>query len=515
VNQRRRSDYDAVVAREDSERLAEQHELDIELDWDQDAENHACDRAAPALFRHLTPNELKRRLMVSDASALGVGLVVAFIVQAMLRPIPRFEQERQAILVLMSLPGFALGAGLSRLYHSRANERAAEEAANVLKAVGIGTGGILFIALAITYKDISRFFVLMTFACSAGLVLIERLVARRVFSRLRARGVLRRRVVIVGTDPHAIGILHRCARDPQLGYDVVGFVGDDDLGERSGARMLGRIDELDAILKDANAIGVIVSLGSVPSEQVNALARRLTDSGYHVTLSSSLNDIDITRIRPQLLGGETMIYVEPVIRNGWRAIAKRAFDIVLATTVLVLTLPITLVAIAAIKLDSQGPAFFRQTRVGKDGVLFTMIKLRTMDVDAEARKAELADQNEADGPLFKITYDPRITRVGRILRKFSIDELPQLWCVLQGTMSMVGPRPALTSEVAEWDDAVRERLRVPPGLTGLWQVSGRSDSSFEQYKRMDLFYVDNWSLLHDLSICAKTVGVVLTGQGAS
>ena len=144
-----------------------------------------------------------------------------------------------------------------------------------------------------------------------------------------------------------------------------------------------------------------------------------------------------------------------------------------------------------------------------------MLKFRTMGVDAEARKAALESQNEADGPLFKIENDPRVTRVGRVLRKLSIDELPQLMCVLVGTMSMVGPRPALPNEVERWDDVTRDRLRVLPGLTGMWQVSGRSNSSFEMYKRMDLYYVDNWSLLHDVRICARTVLVVLAGSGAS
>ncbi len=147
--------------------------------------------------------------------------------------------------------------------------------------------------------------------------------------------------------------------------------------------------------------------------------------------------------------------------------------------------------------------------------MFEVLKFRTMYQDAEERKAELMDQNEMDGPLFKMKDDPRITPVGRTLRKLSIDELPQLFCVLIGSMSMVGPRPALPDEVDQWEDDVRERLRVPPGLTGMWQVSGRSDSSFEQYKRMDLYYVDNWSLLHDVRICARTIGVVLTGSGAS
>ena len=210
-----------------------------------------------------------------------------------------------------------------------------------------------------------------------------------------------------------------------------------------------------------------------------------------------------------------MIYVEPVIRHGWRAVAKRVFDLVLASMIFLVSLPLFVVAVIAIKLDSPGPVFYRQTRIGRDGRPFTMTKFRTMVVDADARKASLLDQNEADGPLFKIASDPRITRVGRVLRKMSIDELPQLVSVFQGTMSMVGPRPALPEEVVHWDDSLRDRLRVLPGVTGMWQVSGRSDTSFEQYRRLDLYYVDNWSLAHDLRICARTVGIVLTGRGAA
>jgi lipopolysaccharide/colanic/teichoic acid biosynthesis glycosyltransferase len=181
---------------------------------------------------------------------------------------------------------------------------------------------------------------------------------------------------------------------------------------------------------------------------------------------------------------------------------------------LLLTLPIVLVAAVAIKLDSKGPVLFRQVRVGKDGEPFEMIKLRSMVQDAEALRSELEELNERTGPLFKMSADPRITRVGRLLRKTSIDELPQFWNVLRGEMSVVGPRPALPSEVEHWTPDLRERLRVLPGITGMWQVSGRAEADFELYRRLDLFYVDNWSLAHDLKIVAKTVLVVLLRRGS-
>ena len=280
-------------------------------------------------------------------------------------------------------------------------------------------------------------------------------------------------------------------------------------------RVLGRLDEIESILEDHRAVGVVVSLASVNHDRVNTITRRLTDAGYHVALSSCLRDIDIARLRPQELDGRTMIYVEPVVRDGVPRLAKRVFDVALASLILLITAPLWLAAMVAIKLDTPGPILFRQKRIGRDGIAFTLTKFRTMVVDAEDRKAELLDRNEVDGPLFKMSDDPRVTRVGRLLRKFSIDELPQLIAVFRGEMSMVGPRPALPDEVDQWEPELRDRLRVLPGLTGMWQVSGRSGSTFEQYKRLDLYYVDNWSLVHDLRICARTVGVVLTGRGAA
>jgi lipopolysaccharide/colanic/teichoic acid biosynthesis glycosyltransferase len=181
----------------------------------------------------------------------------------------------------------------------------------------------------------------------------------------------------------------------------------------------------------------------------------------------------------------------------------------------VLTAPLIAVTAALIRLESRGPVFYRQWRVGLDGTLFEMVKLRTMCDGADRLRDELLDLNEADGPMFKLHADPRVTRVGHYLRRFSIDELPQFWNVVRGSMSVVGPRPALPKEVDGWDEELCDRLRVLPGITGLWQVSGRSNTTFDQYKRYDLYYVDNWSLAHDLRIVARTIGTVIRGHGAS
>jgi exopolysaccharide biosynthesis polyprenyl glycosylphosphotransferase len=458
---------------------------------------------------------VKRRLVLADLLAVLAGFGAAFMLQEAMRPLADHGVSQHLVVTGLSLPGFAVGAGAAKLYQARANERPSQEAGNILKAVAVGVAFMVILAFALQFKELSRLWIGLVSVCVVGALLAERRVARTVFSRLRASGRLSRRIVIVGTDAHAIGLLHTYQRNPALGYEVVGFVGDDDLGERGGVSVLGSLDDLGEVLEHYDAVGVVVSLSAIGQDEVNVLTRRLTDRGYHVALSSSLSDIDVTRLRPQQVDGRTMIYIEPVIRNGWRALAKRTFDVVSAAAVLVLASPVLMLSVLAIKLDSRGPVFFRQVRVGRDGKTFTLLKLRTMVVDAEQRKAELMDLNEVDGPLFKITNDPRITRVGRVLRKLSIDELPQLFCVLRGTMSLVGPRPALPSEVEHWDASLHERLRVLPGLTGMWQVSGRSSSSFDQYRRLDLYYVDNWSLAHDLRICLKTFGVVLSGRGAA
>ncbi|NNE11558.1 MAG: sugar transferase [Ilumatobacter sp.] len=458
---------------------------------------------------------VKARLMLADAAAVLVGIIVAATLQRMIRPVPSWIVSTQLLLVLASAPGFALGAARNRIYQARTTERRGEEARRIANTVAISIATMLTLTFAVQYAQMSRLWVMLLSASMLGALLVERALARRIFARLRLEGRLVRKIVIVGTDAHAIGLMHTYHRSPALGYRVVGFAGDDSNCERAGVPVLGAIDRLPELLERHGASGVVVSLASVPHDQVNVLARKLTDDGYHVALSSCLSDIDVTRLRPQELDGRTMIYVEPTIRDGWRAVAKRVYDIALASTILLVTLPVIVVAAIAIRLDSPGPILYRQQRVGKDGHIFRMTKLRTMVVDAEQQREALLARNEASGPLFKIADDPRITRVGRILRKLSIDELPQLWTVLQGTMSMVGPRPALPEEAAAWDGDLSERLRVLPGLTGMWQVSGRSDVCFDEYRRYDLYYVDNWSLGHDIRICFRTVGVVLSGRGAA
>jgi len=335
--------------------------------------------------------------------------------------------------------------------------------------------------------------------------------------RRRAAGLSVGAVIlfVIGTNAEAVGIARMLESDPGLGYQVLGLLDcSDAMHGVAEVPVLGKWHDAVQIVKELRVTGVIIATSAIDTGTANRLARDLIEVGCHVELTSGLVDISADRLLAHPLGTRPVVYVEPIRRFGWRAVAKRVFDLFLATLLLVLTLPLLIVSAVLIKLDSKGPLFFTQLRLGRDGVVFGVRKLRTMVIGAELMLDDLRDQSEADGPLFKMRNDPRVTRVGRILRRLSIDELPQLWNVVVGDMSMVGPRPALPAEAELWTDEVRARLRVKPGITGMWQVTGRSSFSFEDYVRNDLYYVDNWTFLTDLAIVAKTVPVVCFGKGA-
>ncbi len=486
----------------------------------------------------------KRLLLTADLTAIGAGFIAAFAVQQLLRPVPTFIRLDQAVLAVMTLPAWFAAIATARLLDARAVERRIEEFRRVMFAAAFIVASLGAVGFAIQFQSLSRLWLGAVGISVVITMSIEREIARRSFARLRRVGRMNRRVVIIADSARA-GELAASTRTDH-GYEVCGYldvtdhddsdrddrddsddrddgvrsgdeegVGDDaDVSETHGLLRLGHVDDADDVLDRVGANGVIISLASVSSDSVNRLTRHLTDAGRHVALSYSLVDIEQTRLRPQSIDGRPMFYVEPTKRGGWRATAKRTFDLAFSTGALLLALPVIATSMLAIRLTSQGPAMFRQVRVGKDGAEFEILKLRTMVQDAEARRDDLTDLNEADGPLFKMAADPRVTSVGKFLRTTSIDELPQFVNVLRGEMSLVGPRPALPREAAEWTPEVHERLRVLPGITGMWQVSGRSDADFESYKRFDRYYVDNWSLGRDLNIIARTVGTVVGAHGA-
>lgn len=395
-----------------------------------------------------------------------------------------------------------------RLYQSRFITRRADEIRRLTHAATRAAATVGLVAYGFQL-DVGRWWLALGWAFSLILLGGERELVRRRLARWRASGRMTRRILLVGDNSEAERFEAMFNEEPEIGYVIVARV--DPAAARSPSQLTDLV--LDAARR-TGAGGAVVAATAVDMAASNRLVRDLVEEGMHVELSSTLADITADRLTVRPLGRFPVVYVEPRHRHGWRAVAKRVFDVTVAGVALVLVAPLMVATAAAIKLTSPGPVVFRQERVGQGGGLFEVLKFRTMVVDAEARLDALSDENEGAGPLFKMKHDPRITPVGSFLRKTSLDELPQLWNVVRNEMSLVGPRPALQAEMADWDAELYARLRVKPGITGMWQVSGRSSTTFAEYTRLDLYYVDNWSLVVDLAILAKTIPAVLRSDGA-
>jgi len=395
-----------------------------------------------------------------------------------------------------------------RLYSSRFITRRSDEIRRIIDAAGLSTASVA--VAAFTFElDVSREWIVLAALFVVVGLSIEREGFRRRYGALRTSGKLSRKVIMVGDNAESRQLEAMFTEDRSLGYKIM---------ERVDPNLSGDANHLVtatlAAARKHDAGGVIVAATGIDTRSSNRLIRDLIEAGIHVELSSTLADIAPKRLTVRPLGRFPVVYVEPVQRHGWRAVAKRSFDMFISLMACIALGPVFAVVALLIKKGSDGPVLFKQSRVGLDGLPFEVLKFRTMVVNAEELMADLMENNEGAGPLFKMKDDPRVTKIGAFLRKTSLDELPQLWNVVRGEMSLVGPRPALASEMVEWDADLYGRLRVRPGITGMWQVSGRSETTFEEYTRLDLYYVDNWSLVVDLAILAKTIPAVLKSDGA-
>jgi exopolysaccharide biosynthesis polyprenyl glycosylphosphotransferase len=330
---------------------------------------------------------------------------------------------------------------------------------------------------------------------------------------------MHKRVVLVGREAALVDIATRLRRDATSGWSVVGACVPDPAGAGGLARIdvpvLGGLDFVPAVLDQARADAVLVASASDGgASYLRQLAWRLEGTGIEVLLAPGLVEVAVDRleVRPTISFPVVQI-MEPSYR-GLRRLAKTVLDRVASAAGLLLLSPVLLAVAVLVRREDGGPVLYRQTRVGRYGRTFDVLKFRSMSVGADSDVDVLAVADEGNGVLFKIRADPRVTRVGKVLRRFSLDELPQLVNVLRGDMSLVGPRPALPGEVATYGPDMQRRLLVRPGVTGLWQVSGRSDLTWAETVELDVRYVDNWSVGRDLSILARTVRAVLAGPGA-
>jgi len=423
------------------------------------------------------------------------------------------------VLTVLVPLAWLLSLAVGRAYESRflfnGNDeyrRVANAALWLIAALVVGSYAVSF--------ELARGYAVITLPLIVLLTLTGRYFLRHRLHRARRRGQCMRPVLVMGYERAVTTLVRQLQRQPHHGMQVVGALLPAErmrpaaLGD-VGVPVLGSFEEATAAIAATGAdIVAVLACPELDAEALRRLAWELEKTGTELMVAPALMDVAGPRTTIRPIDGLPMLHVEHPEFTGVRRLAKGLIDRFLAFLALVFLAPLMAVIAVLIRETSAGPAMFRQVRVGRDGQTFVLYKFRTMHNDAEQRLAELLALNESDGLLFKMRDDPRITRVGRVLRRYSLDELPQLFNVIAGQMSMVGPRPPLPGEVAQYLADTHRRLVVKPGMTGLWQVSGRSDLSWEDSVRLDLRYVENWSLTSDFVIMLRTVSAVVRSSGA-
>lgn len=407
------------------------------------------------------------------------------------------------------------------LYRSKRFGDRKQEAVDVLKATSVAAIVLGVVTVIFRLQMTTPGFIVVFWAVASLLILLCRWILRVFLMWARIHGRNSRQMLIVGTNSRAIEFAHTIESKPELGYQLIGFVdehwsGSQEFG-KNGKAIVSDLEHFPCFLREriVDEVTIALPMKSFYSQAAHIVAT-CQEQGVIVRVLTNIFDFQPERANGNLLDEMAVATFGSNVFEGWPLVCKRLLDIVVSSILLILLAPVFLIVAILIKLDSPGPAFFVQERVGLNKRKFKMYKFRTMVADAEQRQAEIEGLNEADGPIFKIKNDPRFTRLGKFLRKASIDELPQFMNVLKNDMSLVGPRPLdLRDYNRLGEDWLRRRFSVRPGITCLWQINGRSSLSFEEWMRLDMRYIDRWSLRLDLEILAKTIPAVLTGSGAA
>ena len=456
-----------------------------------------------------------RGLVLADALAAFFAASVALVVRFGFDAGDGPNSFYLTVTLLFPLAWTAVLA-LGRAYEARFIGDGTDEFRRVLDSA-VRFLALLALASYLLNWDFARGYAIVAIPLATVLSLVVRAVGRRVERRAEQEGTATRRVLVIGTERSTAELIRRLRRHDDHPFLVVGALVDTVQGDTvEGVPIVGTSrDAADALIRcgaDTIAFGAWSTLSQA---ELRRLSWELEGTHVDILVSPNLTDVSGPRISVRPVAGLPLLHVEKPEFTGFRRVFKGLFDRGVAAVSLVLLSPLFLVLALAVRFDSRGPAFFRQERVGRAGRTFTMLKFRSMTIDAEDRLEEIKQDNvHGDGPMLKVVNDPRITRVGSFLRRTSLDELPQLVNVLLGQMSLVGPRPPLPREVAQYENHVQRRLLVKPGLTGLWQVSGRADLSWEDSVRLDLYYVENWSFLLDIAILVRTFRAVLASRGA-
>jgi len=471
------------------------------------------DRTERRVARRL-PTWARDYLRTVALADLGCGVVGVFIAAQV-----RFGSNVQSMYLGLSLALPLLWVGalwLAGAYDARFIGTGSDEYRKVLNA-GVGlTAAVAIFSYAINL-ELSRAYLVIALPSVTVFDMFARFALRKRLHRRRVRGKCLHNVVAVGHELAVAALVTELGRDRYHGLTVVGacVVRPGECDEMVGVPVYGGLDDVTAAVKafDADTVAV-TTCPEMDGIRLRSLAWELEKTGTDLCVSPALLDVAGPRTTIRPTAGLTLLHVDHPQLAGFRLVLKGLFDRCAAAAALVLLAPVMVALAVTVWLHDRGPALFIQTRVGKDGREFQMYKFRTMVVDAEQRRAELLASNDSDGVLFKLRKDPRVTTVGAHLRRLSLDELPQLFNIFLGQMSLVGPRPPLPAETEEYAEHVRRRLVVKPGLTGLWQVNGRSDLSWEESVRLDLRYVENWSFALDLQILWKTISVLMWRSGA-
>jgi exopolysaccharide biosynthesis polyprenyl glycosylphosphotransferase len=458
-----------------------------------------------------------RSLRLFDMAMLGAAFPIAYFLRDRwavqptggLFPIATYWPFLAASLLVWQLASWT--ANLYRAYRTLSILHEVLRLARtfVVLAVVIAAG-----QFALKQHELSRLFFGIYYATAFGLLVANRVVVRLLARAARRRGYNTRSFAVVGSGEMADVMVQTIAAHREWGYVFAGYILDEGAAPPHGAHVLGHLDDMGRILEDHVVDEVVFAVARERLEAVEEAALLCEEQGVGVKVLLNLFPNRISKLAVEEVDGIPVLAFSSTPGDAGALAGKRLFDLAVSAVVLALGAPLWLALALGVKLDSRGPVLFRQRRVGQNGREFWLYKFRSMYADAEARRAELEHRNEMDGPAFKIADDPRVTRLGRFLRKTSLDEVPQFWNVLKGEMSVVGPRPPLPSEVKRYQRWQRRRLSVRPGITCTWQVSGRNELDFAQWMELDLRYIDNWSLWRDLEIVLRTIPAVLLGRGA-
>jgi exopolysaccharide biosynthesis polyprenyl glycosylphosphotransferase len=432
-------------------------------------------------------------------------------------PLSEYLKIYPIVLILWSILFFQYNS-----YHSHRTVPLTREALTTVRVVGFGTVLLATLAYLMPLRQLSRSWFVMFAFLATILLLMEKILVRVIARWVRSKGLNYRTVLIVGTGRRATDIARLIFGHKYWGYKILGFVSDGHRLSNGWARfrIFGNVPDLRRILESGEIHEpideIVFAVTRKKLDEMKQIFLMCEELGIRTRVAMNFIQNRVAKMEIEELEGVPFLTFTTTPSNETHLALKRALDVAISLVILALAGPILGIAALAIKFSSPGSVVFKQQRIGLNGRMFTLYKFRTMIDDAHARRDEVAHLNEMNGPVFKMRDDPRVTPVGRWLRRFSLDEVPQLWNVLKGDMSLVGPRPPIPEEVASYHRWHRRRLSMKPGLTCLWQINGRNQiQDFDHWMKLDLQYIDNWSPSLDFKILLRTIPAVLSGKGAS